>query len=245
MDLKQYNIIRLSDVASTNDYALSLRFDKVFKEGLVIVAGYQIKGKGQRGNNWVSVKGKNILVSVVIEPRISIQEQFEISKIAGLSLVDCLLNLGLEAKIKWPNDILVGKKKIAGILIQNLISDNIITHSVIGIGLNVNQLVFDDFTLKATSLQLELDKDFILEEIQNKLLRSIEARVVAYRSAGVELLEADYLQALFQKDKIAVFESQSQKFNGIIRGVSDRGLLIIEIDNMVKEFGLKEVKMLF
>ena len=144
---------------------------------------------------------------------------------------------------KWPNDILVGKQKIAGILIQNLISDNIITHSVIGIGLNINQIVFDDFNPKATSLQLEINKHFVLEKIQNKLLNSIKNRVVAYRS-GVAL-EADYLKALFQKDKVAVFESQSHKFNGIIRGVSDRGLLIIEVDNMVKEFGLKEVKMLF
>ena len=237
------NIIKLYDVDSTNNYTLSLKESKLFKEGLVIISDFQTKGQGQRGSDWESEKGKNLIISVVIEPNISINKQFDISKIVSFSVMDCLLSLDVESKIKWPNDILVDNHKIAGILIQNVIFRNTISHSVIGIGLNVNQLIFDDYMPKATSLKLELNKNFILEEIQNELLNSIQNRIKAYRS-GTDT-EAEYLNALFQKDKAAFFESKSQKFKGIIRGVTDRGLLIIETENLIKNFDLKEIKMLF
>jgi BirA family biotin operon repressor/biotin-[acetyl-CoA-carboxylase] ligase len=241
--LDKYNIIKIPDVNSTNSYALSLRPTKLFKEGLVIVSDFQTKGRGQRENTWESEKGKNLIISVVIEPNISIEQQFDISIIASLSLVNCLLDLGIESKIKWPNDILVNSQKIAGILIQNLIFKNIITHSVIGIGLNVNQLIFDDYTPKATSLKLEINNNFNLEKIQNKLLSSLQNTIETYHSE--KNLEVEYLNLLFQKDKVAVFESRFQRFNGLIKGIGDRGLLIIETENIVKEFDVKEIKMLF
>ena len=241
--MDSHNIIKLTDVDSTNDYALSLKKSKVFKQGLVIVSDFQTKGQGQRGNSWQSEKGKNLIISVVIEPKISIKKQFEISKIATISVMDFLNSLGVSSNIKWPNDILVGNKKIAGILIQNVISRDIISHSVIGIGLNVNQLIFDDYTPKATSLKLEMKKKFNLEEIQKELLSSIQNRIKAYR-LGKDI-EAEYLDGLFQKDKVAVFESKSQKFNGIIRGVTASGLLMVETEKSIREFDLKEIKMIF
>ncbi len=241
--MDKYNIIKFSDLDSTNSYAFSLSSDKIFKEGLVIVSSYQRKGKGQRENIWESEKGKNLLVSVVIEPNISIRKQFDISKIASFSIMDCLLFLGVKSKIKWPNDILVGRKKIAGILIQNMISKDIISHSVIGIGLNINQLLFDDYDPQATSLKLELEKDFAVEEIQEILLNNIQNRIKAYRSGLA--MEAEFNKALFQKDKISFFEDNQHKFNGIIRGVNNKGLLIVETERKIREFDTKEVKMLF
>ena len=241
--MDKYNIIKLSDVDSTNSYALSFRSDKVFKEGLVIVSSYQRKGQGQRGNIWESEKGKNLLLSVVIEPNISIEKQFDISKIASFSIVDCLLFLGVKSKIKWPNDILIGRKKIAGTLIHNVISKDVITHSVIGIGLNINQLLFDDYEPKATSLRLELERDSSIEEIQEILLNSIQNRIKT--SCSSLAMESDFNKALFQKDKISLFEDSEHKFNGIIRGVNKKGLLIVETESGAREFDIKEVKMLF
>lgn len=241
--MDKYNIIKISDVDSTNDYALSFKESRAFREGLVIVSDFQTNGQGQRGSRWESEKGKNLIISVVIEPNISIEKQFNVSKITSLSVVDCLLSFGIESKIKWPNDIIVNKHKIAGILIQNITCKNMITHSVIGIGVNINQLIFDDFFPKATSLKIELSKSVLLEEIQNRLLSALQKRIIAYRLA--EYTEFDYLNVLFQKDKISVFESRSQKFNGIIRGVTDVGKLIIETETEVKEYGLKDIRMLF
>jgi len=237
------NIIKINECDSTNNYALSCRSTMLFRDGLVIVSDYQTSGKGQRGSKWISERGKNLLVTIVMEPKISIDKQFEISKITSLSILDCLHSLGINAKIKWPNDILVGMKKISGILIQNLISKKIISHSIIGIGLNVNQLKFETYKNIPTSLRLELGKNFDIEEVQNKLLYSFQNRVNSYLKESS--INSDFNKELFRKDKVSSFKSSTNKFDGIIRGVNDRGLLIIEIKNKIQEFDVKEIKMLF
>ncbi len=241
--MDKFNVIKISSVDSTNQHVLSLRSDRVFKEGLAFIAKYQHKGRGQRGNLWESERGKNLLVSLLIEPNVLLSDQFIISKIACLSVIDCLLSLGVEAKIKWPNDILIQKKKIAGILVDNVVSKGMITHSVIGIGINVNQFFFDDYSPNATSLKLELDKFFDLEEIQNLLLQSIQRRVISFRLG--EDLDVDYLDLLYQKDKVALFQAKSERFYGIIRGVNERGGVMIEIEDNIRNFDLKEIRMLF
>ena len=242
--MDKYNIIKLCSVDSTNNYVLSLKESNEFKEGLVVFSEFQKKGKGQRDNTWESEKGKNLIVSILIEPDILVEKQFDISKIASSAVMECLLSFGIKPKIKWPNDILVENKKIAGILIQNIISmSGKITHSVVGIGLNVNQLIFDDYVPNATSLRLELKKNVILEEIEYELLNSFRNTIKAYRSG--QYSGTQYLNALFQKDKVVVFESKSQRFNGIIRGVEDSGLLLVETEDSIKRFTMKEIKMLF
>ena len=242
--MDKYNIIKLHSVDSTNNYVLSLKESDKFKEGLVVFSEFQTKGKGQRGNLWESEQGKNLIVSILFEPDILADKQFDISKIVSSSLIECLLNFGIKATIKWPNDILVGNKKIAGILIQNIISaSGKITHSVVGIGLNVNQLTFDDYVPKAISLQLELKKNIILDEVKYKLLNNLRNIIKVYRSG--QYLGTQYLNALFQKDKVVVFESNSQRFNGIIKGVEDSGLLLVETEDSIKRFAMKEIRMLF
>ena len=237
------NIIKIHNCDSTNNYALSCRYTKLFSEGLVIVSDYQTSGKGQRGSSWISERGKNLLVTIVIEPNLSIDKQFELSKITSLSILDCLESFGLNSKIKWPNDILVDIKKISGILIQNLISKNIISHSVIGIGLNINQIKFENYELAPTSLSLELGNEYDIDEVQNRLLYCFQKRVSSYRN-GV-CINSDFNKGLFKKDKVSSFQSSMNKFDGIIRGVNDRGLLIVETKNKIQEFDIKEIKMLF
>jgi len=241
--LFKHNVIKIPVIDSTNSYALSLKDTRAFKEGLVIVSDFQTNGHGQRETNWESEKGKNLNISVLIEPKILIERQFDISILISLSIIDCLTNLGIKSMIKWPNDILVRNKKIAGILIQNIISSDIITHSVIGIGINVNQLIFETYIPKATSVKLELNKDIIVEELQNSLLNIMKNRLNDYRS-GVDI-NFHFFNKLFKRDIVSVFQNKSKKFNGIIRGVSEMGLLIIETESEVKEFNLKEIRMLF
>ena len=107
------NHIKLETINSTNDYALSLKDSIIFREGLVVTAKFQSGGNGQRGKVWESSENENLLLSVVIEPEIELTEQSLISKIVALSVCDVLKNLGIDAKIKWPNDILVANQKIA------------------------------------------------------------------------------------------------------------------------------------
>ena len=238
------NHIKLETINSTNDYALSLKDTLVFKEGLVVTASYQSGGNGQRGKAWESNANENLLLSVVIEPKLKLDEQSLISKIVALSVCDLLKSLGIEAEIKWPNDILVAKQKIAGLLIQNKLQGNYITHSVIGLGFNVNQLVFKDYSPKATSLKLQLNKEYEVLEIQEQFLSFLSERLKRLKVG--ENQENEYLNSLFLKDKPAAFESDNKQFMGIIKGVSESGKLLIQLeDGSITAFENQQIKYLF
>ena len=238
------NHIKLEAINSTNDYALSLKDSIVFKEGLVVTSSYQSGGYGQRGKTWLSSNKENLLLSVIIEPKIKLDEQFLISKIVSLSLCDLLNSLNIDAKIKWPNDILVNKQKIAGILIQNKLKGNYITHSVIGLGLNVNQLVFEVFSPLATSLRLQLSNVYDVSNIQSQFLSFLFERLKRLKAG--ENQENEYLKVLFLKDKLAAFESNNKQFMGIIKGVSESGALLVQLENdSIYAFENQQIKYLF
>jgi len=155
-----------------------------------------------------------------------------------------LKNLGIEAEIKWPNDILVAKQKIAGILIQNKAQGNFITHSVIGLGFNVNQLVFKAYSHKATSLKLQLNKEYEVFQIQEQFLSFLSQRLMRLKKG--EDQENEYLNFLFLKDKPAAFESDNKQFMGIIKWVSESGKLLIKLeDDSIAAFENQQVKYLF
>ena len=238
------NHIKLDTINSTNEYTLSLKELPIFKQGLVITANYQNGGNGQRGKSWESNANENLLLSVVIEPNININQQSEISKIVALSICDLLTDFGLNPKIKWPNDILVAKQKVAGILIQNQLKGTKITHSVIGIGLNINQVSFKEYLPIATSLRLGLNKELNINEVKTQLLQFLSDRIKQLSSGYSQ--EQEYLSYLFLKDKVAAFESKGIQFMGIIKGVSQSGKLLIQLeDDSVTEFKNQEVKFLF
>ena len=238
------NHIKLDAISSTNEYALSLAATPVFKEGLVVSASYQSGGNGQRGKAWESNANENLLFSVVIQPNISIDKQSELSKIVALAICDLLVDLGMKPKIKWPNDILVAKQKIAGILMQNKLKGDLIAHTVIGIGLNINQIHFQEYLPKATSLQLVLNKELDVVKIQMQLLQFLSDRIKRFRDGLTH--EKEYHAALFLKDKVAAFESSNQKFMGIIKEVSQSGKLLIQLeDDSIAAFNNQEVKFLF
>ena len=238
------NHIKLETINSTNDYTLSLKDSLVFKEGLVVTANFQSGGNGQRRKAWESNANENLLFSVVIQPNICIDKQSELSKIVALAICDLLVDLGMKPKIKWPNDILVSKQKIAGILMQNKLKEDLIAHTVIGIGLNINQIHFQEYLPKATSLQLVLNKELDIAKIQTQLLQFLSHRIKRFRDGLTH--EKEYHAALFLKDKVAAFESDNKQFMGIIKGVSESGKLLIQLeDDSITAFENQQVKYLF
>ena len=159
-------------------------------------------------------------------------------------MCDLLKSLGVEAEIKWPNDILVNKQKIAGILMQNKLQGNYITHSVIGLGFNVNQILFKAYSPKATSLRLQLNKEYEILEIQEQFLSFLSVRLMRLKKGKNQ--DNEYLKALFLKDTPAAFESDNKQFTGIIKGVSESGKLLIKFeDDSIVAFGSQQVKYLF
>ena len=236
--------IELDSIDSTNNYTLGMKETLPFKEGLVVTANFQTSGNGQRGKSWESSIGDNLLISIVVEPNIPSKNQFLLSKCVALALYDLLTLYTDDISIKWPNDILVGKQKIAGILIQNILKGNAITHSVIGVGVNVNQTKFKAYFPQATSLKLLLNKTFNISIIQEELLKCLAERIKQLRNGADQ--EKEYLSALFLNNKVASFESEGQQFMGIIKGVSQNGKLQIQLeDDIVTEFDNQEVKFLF
>ena len=238
------NNIRLNSVNSTNNYVLGMKGSLSFKEGLVVSANHQTNGSGQRGKAWESSKDDNLLISIVIEPNIQIRNQFLLSKCVALALYDLLTSYVDDVYLKWPNDILVSKQKIAGILIQNILKGNKITHSVIGIGLNINQTKFKTYSPTATSLKLLLNKTVNISKIEKELLKCLAERVQELRD-GVDQQE-EYLSVLFLNNRITAFETKGQRFMGIIEDVSEDGKLHIRLkDGGSVVFDNQEVKFLF
>ena len=238
-----YNIIKLDSVNSTNRYALSLKKNSFFKEGLVISANSQSHGEGQRGSKWESKTSKNLLISIVIEPKLKIFKQFDLVKIVSLGITDFLSENLIKSYIKWPNDIIINKKKLAGILINNVISSDNITHSVIGIGMNINQLFFKDYSIKATSLALLLKKKLSIDDVKLKLLDAIFKRLQSYRVN--KDIHDDYIKCLFRHEKISTFKLKNNIIKGKITGVNADGLLIVAFKKQIKEFNLKEIQLIF
>ncbi|TXB65471.1 biotin--[acetyl-CoA-carboxylase] ligase [Vicingus serpentipes] len=239
-----YRIIKLDEVASTNSYAHNLAVETNLIEGLVVLAKNQTEGKGQRGNIWQVESGKNLTFSLVLKPNLAVSEQFMLSKVVALGIADFLASLNLEqVNIKWPNDIWVNNKKIAGILIENTLKSNKISTSIVGVGLNVNQQVFNS-NLNATSLQNELSINFDIEILLNDLLICLEKRYLMLRALQYQKINTDYLNNLLGYNTELNYKIGENHCKGIIRGVNPLGLLQLEIEGQLNEFDLKEVSLI-
>ena len=152
-------IIHLKTVNSTNEFAKKLIDTCKDSDSFVITSDFQSRGKGQFNNSWESFSGKNLLISVVISFKKKVKRKFDLNIISSLAVLDTLNELGFKnTSIKWPNDVLIGNKKIAGILIETKSKGNEIYKSIIGLGLNVNQEQFKIYDREATSLKIERNK---------------------------------------------------------------------------------------
>ena len=133
-------IVRLESVDSTNNYTANLIKSGELVHGSVIMAVEQTNGRGQMGAEWLVKPGENLTFSIFLDNvNLSVDNQFFLTRLVSVSLIDFLANFNIPAMIKWPNDLFVNDKKIAGVLIENNVSGSFIQKSIIGIGLNVNE----------------------------------------------------------------------------------------------------------
>ena len=141
------NCFKFDEISSTNDWLIERISTQKFHEGTVVLASFQTKGKGQRGSEWLSQANKSLTFSVLLKPSFLLPiHAFDLSICVALALSVSLNKLRLGFKIKWPNDIYFQDKKIAGILIENQMSQSVYQNAIVGIGLNVNQVHFDDLS---------------------------------------------------------------------------------------------------
>ena len=242
------NLLTLKAVNSTNDFLKNLLSNsKPLPEGTVIMAESQFAGRGQQQNKWHSEPGKNLTFSLLLNPTfLDISSQFDLNRAISLGVADALEPiLGSELKIKWPNDIYYGDKKLGGILIENLIQGTQIKNAIIGIGLNINQDSFPEAAGNATSLKQILHKDYDLHMLLSDICSHIEAWYLKLRAAKKETVRIAYLDRLYWLNQQKQFKSKNGNFAGVITNVKSNGLLVIENDkDQELEFSLKEIEFL-
>lgn len=233
-------IARFEQLDSTNDTAR----DEQFTHGDVIIAERQSAGRGQRGNSWDSRSGENLTFSLVLRPEfLPADQQFLLLQAIALGISDMLGEHEIEASIKWTNDIYVGDKKIAGVLMENDICGVNLSRSIIGIGLNVNQSEFSDRLPNPTSMCIEAGTTFDRDQILRDLHRTIMTRYAALEYGEVEFLQRDYHRRLYRLNAPHMYAlANDEQFVGIIRGVCSSGELNIEHpDGTIHGYFFKEV----
>jgi BirA family biotin operon repressor/biotin-[acetyl-CoA-carboxylase] ligase len=246
MDSSDFNFqfTRLSSLQSTNIYALELLRQKKGFTGTVIVTDFQTKGKGQQGKIWESEKGKNLQFSIIISPMLAVEKQFELSQFVAICLRQWLDSMSVSVvQIKWPNDILVNGKKIAGVLIENSIQGQEISHSVIGIGLNVNQVGFSIFSRLATSLKKELNKNVDMDKALTSFLELFKSNYLKYKSGQLDVVKL-YLSYLFGLGRPQRYVDDKGEFLGVILGVRPNGKLQVNKNGKLKSYDIKQLQFL-
>lgn len=238
-------VISMPTCHSTNEVARDMAQKPDTAEGTVIICDDQTKGRGQRGNSWESVPGKNLTFSILLRPGfLKIQEQFFLNMITSLAVRDTVAHFlpTAEVKVKWPNDILIGNRKATGILIENGINRNRIEYSVIGIGLNVNQASF--ITPRATSLQMESGADLDKQAVFECLIGALEYYYLRLKSGRLRELKAEYLQYLFGFRQKRSYVAE-YRFEGVIEDVTDSGLLVVSDRQGRNQYDLKEIEFIY
>jgi BirA family transcriptional regulator, biotin operon repressor / biotin---[acetyl-CoA-carboxylase] ligase len=230
-------------LSSTNDRMLDMINSANPAEGTVIYTSFQTGGRGYMDNTWQSEEGKNLLFSILLLPDFLLSsKQFELSKVISLAMADIIKAHCKNITIKWPNDIYAGRKKIAGILIENVVTGNRIERCIAGIGLNVNQEHFTSDLPNPTSLVLETGCQFDMTELLDRLTGRIEFWYnVLYRDE-LETIDREYLHYLYGMNEFMEFISNDRKFIAKVAGIEETGELILEMGNGRKiKFGFKEV----
>lgn len=241
-------LIKLDAIDSTNDFLKRLSGQQSLDNFTVVTAENQTHGKGQMGAKWDSETGKNLMFSVLVSKVLnSISEIFDLNVAVALSLIATLEKFKIpNLAIKWPNDILSDNKKVAGILIENTIKNNGEINSIIGVGLNVNQLNFIELP-KASSLAVimktEFDKEIILNQFIDELKSNCDLLINNFTSE----LWKNYNSNLFKKGIPTAFSlPNGMHFMGIIQGVNSSGQLEVKLENdTIENFGIKEIQLLY
>jgi BirA family biotin operon repressor/biotin-[acetyl-CoA-carboxylase] ligase len=240
-------LIKLDAIDSTNDFLKGLSNKQGVENFTVVTAENQLKGKGQMGSKWDSESGKNLIMSVLVKGFLFDNESvFNLNVVVSLAAIRTLKKFNIpELSIKWPNDIMSANKKIGGILIENSIKGDGTITSIVGLGLNVNQMEFQNLP-RASSLAIISNSYFDKEEILIEIINQIKEMIASY-GAKASFLWTEYTNELFRIGIPTAFTDENEiNFMGIMKGVSDIGKLQILLDDdSVGEYNLKEVQMLY
>ena len=239
-------LIKLNAIDSTNEY---IKINKsIFDKDLVCIYTFnQTMGKGQRGRNWESEPYKNLCVSFykLLSNKASKDIFFKLNMIVSLKMIGILKKYSIpKLSIKWPNDILSENKKIAGILIETSLKNNLLNDFIIGIGLNVNQTDFHDL-LNASSLKNIMKQEFDLNKLIKDFIKEFSDFNLKLDSVSLEDLKVDYLKNLYGTNSFLKYQYKGFEILGKIVDVKSSECIKIMVNNIVSTYNLKDLKLTY
>lgn len=242
------NFIELEETPSTNSWIAE--HCRELDDLTFVTTRRQSAGRGQRGNTWESEPGKNLTFSLIYRPvSFKARDQFAISEATAQAIVETLAQFDIDARIKWPNDIYVADKKICGILIEHSILGMEIAHTIIGAGLNVNQLEFRSDAPNPVSMAQLAGREYDLQEVRDALADHLERHLSRLDTeAQRELVHQEFLHNLWRADgRMYRFRDRErdQEFLARICDIEQTGHLILEDDTAAcRRYAFKEVEFL-
>lgn len=240
-------IKRLDVVDSTNRYIRD-EADNLWVNGkdfVAVTATYQTAGRGQRGNVWQSQSGDNLLLSILVRPgrMLEAKNQFLLSQAVAVAMHRAMLQHGIDVRLKWPNDIYVGNRKLAGVLVELYYSGAFVEQAIIGIGLNVNQTEFPTMDRVPVSMKMLLGKDVPVDDALASVLGSFERcyRMLLCGDSGA--IAREYNSLLLGLGERHRFSDSDGRFTAVIESVEPTGhLLLRRSDGTLSRYAFKEVE---
>ncbi|HNI43252.1 MAG: biotin--[acetyl-CoA-carboxylase] ligase [Chitinophagales bacterium] len=248
---QQATIISLDTVDSTNNYAMMcLQSPNLLPEGTTIVAKNQTAGRGQRGNEWQTTAGQNLTCSTILYPhKLLANEQFMLSQAMALAMYDFAKTIlpNENVLIKWPNDLYVGQQKLGGMLIENVLQQQYLKTSIVGMGINVNQTAFAANIKNPTSLKNISKQDFDIDSLLKQLIWHISVQYFQVMTDKMAAIRQRYLSCLlgYEQWQRYYLPLEQQEVWGMITAVQNDGRLCLSTQyNGNRILGIKEVQWL-
>jgi BirA family biotin operon repressor/biotin-[acetyl-CoA-carboxylase] ligase len=236
-------LIHLPETDSTNKFLQMLSETEELPSGSIVLADYQTEGRGQSGNSWESARGQNLMFSVLFRPvDIPANKSFVISEMASLSVKYTLDKYIPDISVKWPNDIYYKNLKITGILIENTVIRSTIYRSVIGIGMNVNQITFGTNLPNPVSMAQVTGHLFNRMAVMDDFRMIFAAQSERLNRRGYDALHNDYLNVVYRKEGYHKYACNKEIFEAKIYDIEPDGHLILEqADGIRSRYAFKEV----
>ena len=232
-----FHVVKFKEIDSTNNYLKNSY--KLLNNFTFVVADYQSKGKGRNNRVWSSEEGANLMFSFLIKDEYLLKKYSALSIISAVEVAKLLEEYQIKGvSIKWPNDVLINDKKVCGILLEG----QILEYLVVGIGLNVNQKLFPDGLRRpATSLSLEANKDFNIDELEQKLFSNIVKDLSNLNEKDCLDYFRNHNYLLNKRVKVLV---NDQPFVGEVMGIDDNFFLQIKTSDMLLHIDSGEIEIL-
>lgn len=233
----------LNSVDSTNAEAL-----RAVAQGrtapFLVLAERQISGRGRRGRKWVSPFGENLYYSLVLRIDGGMRQLEGMSLVVGLAVMQALRKVGVfSAGLKWPNDVLVGNKKVAGILLELVGDPADVCHVVLGIGINVNMQVAEEVDQQWTSIRLETGQSCNRNALAVELSDQLETYIKRQQAGGFSVLQAEWEENhLWQGQSVSLIAGVSQ-IDGVVLGIDNQGALRLMVNGVEKVFSGGELSL--